>query len=86
MRYVLVYNLNSLGAPVRHIISWDINETLEDLKKWYYEYFTKLNGDEFKVFETYSKLEEFEEKLQIETEEKIKKKRKSEKECSNEAL
>ena len=32
MRYVLVYNLNSLGTPVRHIISWDINETLEDLK------------------------------------------------------
>ena len=73
MRYVLVYNLNSLGAPARHIISWNINETLEDLKKWYYEYFTKLNGDEFKVFETYAKLEEFEEKLQIETEEKIKK-------------
>ena len=84
-KYVVVYNTSETIPIIKHIISWDINETLEDLKKWYYEYFTKLNGDEFKVFETYSKLEEFEEKLQIETEEKIKK-RKSQKECSNEAL
>lgn len=44
-RYVVVYNKDI----VRHIITWETNETFEEFKDWYYKYYRKLNGDEFKI-------------------------------------
>ena len=44
-RYVVVYNKNI----VRHIITWETDETLEEFKDWYYKYYRKFDSDEFKI-------------------------------------
>ena len=44
-RYVVVYNKDI----VRHIITWETDETLEEFKDWYYKYYRKSDTDEFKI-------------------------------------
>lgn len=44
-RCVVVHNKDI----VRHIISWETDETLEEFKDWYYKYYQKFNSDAFKI-------------------------------------
>ena len=62
-KYVVVYNTSETVAIIRHIITWETQETLEELKKWYYNYFTKLEEDEFKVFKNMNEVNDFEQSL-----------------------
>lgn len=32
-RYVVVYNTENKSVPLRHIVTWETNETFEDFKK-----------------------------------------------------
>lgn len=59
-KYVVVYNTSETIPIIKHIITW---KTLEELKKWYYNYFTKLEGDEFKVFKNMDEVNDFEQSL-----------------------
>ena len=65
-KYVVVYNTSGTIPIIRHIITWETQETLEELKKWYYNYFTKLEGDEFKVFKNMGEVNDFEQSLKKE--------------------
>ena len=65
-KYVVVYNTSETIPIIRHIITWETQETLEELKKWYYNYFTKLEGGEFKVFKNMDEVNDFEQSLKKE--------------------
>lgn len=65
-KYVVVYNTSETIPIIRHIITWEIQETLEELKKWYYEYYRKSNADEFKVFKNMDEVNDFEQSLKKE--------------------
>jgi hypothetical protein len=65
-KYVVVYNTSETIPIIRHIITWETQETLEELKKWYYNYFTKLEGDELKVFKNMDEVNDFEQSLKKE--------------------
>ena len=62
-KYVVVYNTSETIPIIRHIITWETQETLEELKKWHCNYFTKLEGDEFKVFKNMDEVNDFEQSL-----------------------
>ena len=65
-KYVVVYNTSETIPIIKHIITWETQETLEELKKWYYNYFTKLEGDEFKVLKNMEEVNDFEQSLKKE--------------------
>ena len=65
-KYVVVYNTSETIPIIRHIITWETQETLEELKKWHYNYFIKLEGDEFKVFKNMDEVNDFEQSLKKE--------------------
>ena len=65
-KYVVVYNTSETIPIIRHIITWETQETLEELKKWYYKYYIKSNADEFKVFKNMNEVNDFEQSLKKE--------------------
>ena len=62
-KYVVVYNTNERIPIIKHIITWETQETLEELKQWYYKYYIKSNADEFKVFKNMDDVNDFEQSL-----------------------
>ena len=62
-KYVAVYNTSETIPIIRHIITWETQETLEELKQWYYKYYIKSNADEFKVFKNMDDVNDFEQSL-----------------------
>ena len=62
-KYVVVYNTSETIPIIRHIITWETQETLEELKQWYYKYYIKSNADEFKVFKNMDDVNDFEQSL-----------------------
>ena len=65
-KYVVVYNTSETIPIIKHMITWETQETLEELKKWYYNYFTKLEGDGFKVSKNMGEVNDFEQSLKKE--------------------
>ena len=65
-KYVVVYNTSETIPIIRHIITWETQETLEELKQWYYKYYIKSNADEFKVFKNMDEVNDFEQSLKKE--------------------
>ena len=62
-KYVVVYNTSKTIPIIKHIITWETQETLEELKQWYYKYYIKSNTDEFKVFKNMDEVNDFEQSL-----------------------
>lgn len=62
-RYVVVYNKNI----VRHIITWETDETLEEFKDWYYKYYRKFDSDEFKILNSMDEVQDFANNFKKET-------------------
>ena len=62
-RYVVVYNKYML----RHIITWETDETLEEFKDWYYKYYRKLTDDEFKILNSMDEAYDFANNFKKET-------------------
>ena len=54
-KYVVVYNKDI----VRHIITWESDETLEEFKDWYYKYYRKFDTDEFKILNSMNEVCDF---------------------------
>lgn len=52
-RWVIVFNMQSLISPVRHIVELhDVEYDEVEFAKWYYERYNKLEGDQFICFES----------------------------------
>lgn len=62
-RYVVMYNKNI----VRHIITWETDETLEEFKDWYYKYYRKFDSDEFKILNSMDEVQDFANNFKKET-------------------
>ena len=62
-KYVVVYNTSKTIPIIRHVITWETQETLEELKKQYYKYYREAKGDEFKVFKNMDEVNDFEQSL-----------------------
>ena len=62
-KYVIVYNTSKTIPIIRRVITWETQETLEELKQWYYKYYKKINTDEFKVFKNMDEVNDFEQSL-----------------------
>lgn len=60
-RYVVVYNKDI----VRHIISWETDETLEEFKDWYYKYYQKFDSDKFKILNSMDEAQDFANNLKV---------------------
>ena len=48
--YVVVVNRSSEFIPLRHIVEWDSEFDEEGFKRWYYESYHQIDGDEFHFF------------------------------------
>ena len=62
-RYVVVYNKHI----VRHIITWETDETLEEFKDWYYKYYRKFDSDKFKILNSMDEVQDFANNFKKET-------------------
>jgi hypothetical protein len=52
-RWVIVFNMQSLISPIRHIIELhDVEYNEAEFAEWYYERYNKLEGDQFICFES----------------------------------
>ena len=46
--WVIVYNMNSLVTPIRHIVELhNVDMIRINFKEWYYKRYNQLEGDEF---------------------------------------
>ena len=48
-RWVIVFNMQSLISPIRHIvrIADDVQYFKDEFEPWYYDRYNKIEGDEF---------------------------------------
>lgn len=63
-KYIVVYNNKNEFVPIRHIIKCAPYETIEEIKDWYYKYYNKLDGDEFKVCKNIDEVHDFKQSLE----------------------
>ena len=87
--WAIIYNMNSLITPIRHIVELrDVDMICLDFQSWYYERYNKLEGDEFVYCTSTRKMREKEAQIVKEYDEAMSKedRRKNWKEyCANNA-
>ena len=74
-KWVIVFNMQSLISPIRHIIELHgVEYDNAEFSEWYYKHYNKLEGDEFLYVVSTKKMREEEARIVKERDEMIQKK------------